>query len=601
MKDAFPLNRRRKSVLQSRVFSDYTGGWNVIDNDLTLTPKFAKRLVNMFRGSDGTVQVRYGTKLFADCDAYIPTSLGHKIVGIDYYDGYLICVGSNGVVVRVDKNGVVSLIWDEAIARQRSLGASGKWNDCEYCTFTEFNGDLIIVDGVHKPLIIPQNSMLMRYLVDVPTQSNVRVPVARHVVTHGRYLVMAQGDTVYISNRDSSGTWAGDAGSDGVNVNLGSRLETGELGITGLASFRDKLIVMFADAMILGVLGTYETATHIPEFSDPIQQYGTVSHNSILSVGDDIIFPDFVGVATLRRTLFTGVITPNRISALIDPETQKQISINDFTSLSNRSFAVLDRDEGQYMWFVPNDRVEAATGETRGFVFVKNAQLKVEAWSEFRGWNWRCGARSVLGRVFFGRGSNVYLYGNKREPLYRDFILEQETWDDDTTWLDGSGWTPVVEGEEGGLPIYFEWEWPWSDFSIRDAIKYSRQIKIDTKGRGRFTTEMFIDNFYRNRDDAGEAHTDDTYFDDDLGYERDDLSQLLNPALTMDFVAGDRQGFGRETIYDEFGGGRIASEEREYEWPAKFKLMKMRFSGETGDEMAFISVTVNYYGGSMRR
>lgn len=591
----FPPNKRRALTLRTKTFADFNNGWNIRSNDLTLDPTFARRLVNCSRAPDGSIQVRYGTKLFADLSDNID-----DVLGVRYFNGRIIVVGANGVIVAVDQYGAQTVIWNETIARARSLGASGRWVDSTRVSFAEFKGELILVDGVHKPLIVPSN-FLVRYLVDIPSQSNLNTPIAPYIVTHGRYLVMASGRTLYISNIDSSGTWASDTASDGVNIDLGSRLEVGELGITGLVSFRDRLIIQFANAMLVGQLGVYTSTTHTPDLSDPIEQFGTACHNSISAIGDDVLFMDRYGVPSLARTLFTGVITPSRVSHLIDPEIIRQIAKNDVASLQERAFAVLDRNESQYMLFIPNDRVRASQAETRGFIYTNIKAMKVSAWSEYRGWNWRAATRSALGTVFFASKQAIFEFGSINKPFARDFIGDQETWDDGTAWLDGTGWTPVVDDETSGIPIYFEWEWPWNDLGLRDSIKYTRHLKVDTRGTARFTAEMFIDNILLDSTDPGEAFTDDTLFDDGFGWSRYDLARALDPALSMDFVGGDRLGFGLEPLDDEFGGGRISSDEREYAWTTKFKLMKMRFSGYADRPLQFVSVTINFIGGTIRR
>ena len=271
----FPQNRRRTLSLRTKTFSDFDNGLNVRANDLNLDPSYARVLSNASRASDGSIQVRYGTKKFADVSAHIDVA-----VGMYYFTGRLIIVGRNGHIVGVDRLGNVLLLWDDTIARTRTLGGAGKWNDVLRTSFAEFNGELIIVDGRHKPLLVP-SSFIVRYLVDLPSQSNVNVPIAPYIVTHGRYLVMGEGRNLHISNIDSSGTWQGDAGSDGIRIDLGSRLEVGELGITGLASFRDRIIVQFANAMLIGQLGVYTATVHTPQLSDPIEQFGTACHNSI--------------------------------------------------------------------------------------------------------------------------------------------------------------------------------------------------------------------------------------------------------------------------------------------------------------------------------
>ncbi len=591
----FGVNKRRQLSLRTKTFAEFDNGWNVRANDLNLDPSFGRRMINVSRAPDGSVQVRYGTRLFANLEEHID-----RVVGMRYYNSKIIVVGTNGNIVGVDQYGNVMLLWDEALARIRTSNTAGKWIDVTRVAFAEFNGELVVVDGTHKPLLVPSN-FAVRYLVDIPSQSNANTPIAPYVVTHGRYLVMGSGRTLYISNLDSSGTWSGDAASDGVNIDLGSRLETGELGITGLASFRDRLIIQFANAMLIGQLGVYASAVHTPTLSDPIEQFGTAAHNTISAIGDDVLFLDRFGVPSLARTLFTGVITPSRVSQFIDPEIIRQINKNSVDSLQERAFAILDRNESQYMLFIPNDQGRDAQTESRGFIYTNIKQLKVSAWSEFRGWNWRAATRSALGKVFFADDQRIFEYGSIADPINKDFVGDQEMWADDTAFEDNTGWTPVADEADSGLSIYFDWEWPWNDLGLRDSIKYSKHIKIDTRGTARFTAEMYIDNILLDNTDVGESWTDETVYDDGFGWAWYDLARPLDPALSMDFVGGDRLGFGLETPQSEFGGGRISSDEREYAWPTKFKLMKMRFTGYADAPLQFVSVTMNFIGGTIRR
>ena len=61
---------RRSQALLDATIRDFSGGWNVVDNDLNLSTKFSKILENMQRGVDGALSVRPGTILFADTSEY---------------------------------------------------------------------------------------------------------------------------------------------------------------------------------------------------------------------------------------------------------------------------------------------------------------------------------------------------------------------------------------------------------------------------------------------------------------------------------------------------------------------------------------------------
>jgi hypothetical protein len=132
---------------------------------------------------------------------------------------------------------------------------------------------------------------------------------------------------------------------------------------------------------------------------------------------------------------------------------------------------------------------------------------------------------------------------------------------------------PSVNGG-AGEDVVFEWELPWADFKHRMDIKYTRYISLDTTGSARFTMETYVDNI------------------------RD------QPAYTsVPFLAGSGLGYGHDGygtgLYG--GGGRRASEERLFAITAKFKLMKLRFFGSTKEKLRFISISIAYLHGSIRR
>jgi hypothetical protein len=91
----FTNNRRiqRSNILQDATIRDFSGGWNVIDNDLNLTTKYSKILKNIQRNIDGSNAVRHGTRLFADTSSVLD-----KIIASQYYNANIICVGIRNMV-----------------------------------------------------------------------------------------------------------------------------------------------------------------------------------------------------------------------------------------------------------------------------------------------------------------------------------------------------------------------------------------------------------------------------------------------------------------------------------------------------------------------
>src|SRR5215212_9556751 len=58
--------QKKRSFIQVSTVRRFDGGWNVIDNELNLTPRHARIFDNVVRGPDGSVGVRYGYRLWAD-------------------------------------------------------------------------------------------------------------------------------------------------------------------------------------------------------------------------------------------------------------------------------------------------------------------------------------------------------------------------------------------------------------------------------------------------------------------------------------------------------------------------------------------------------
>lgn len=591
-----PIQNHSNNI-KTTTIREFDGGWNVIDNDLNLSSRYSKRMMNVLRSPDGSIALRYGTKLFASANTEFGSN--NKIVNITYFNDSLICVSTSGEIVRIQGDGTVTKIWSSELAATLSGSPSG-WSTTSFVSFAQFKGDLIVCNGIDKPLII-SSSFVVDYLQDLATLTNINTPISRYVVTHKRYVVMLIGSTLFISNVDTSGTWPDDpAPNDSLTFDLGGYLpsEADSTGI-GLGAYRDKLAVMFRNATVIVTLGNYDSGgAHVPTVDDVIEQQGSISHRTIQALGDDMLYADMSGVASIERALFTGSIKPDRPSQLIDPEIRNELFDLSFNTMEDRCFSLYNRREGQYMFFVPNADLVSGTFRTRGFVYTLIRGLKVKAWSEILGWNWTCGCRSALGRMFFVRGNDVFIYGDSADPFWADFIGDEEVYSDDTTHTDNTGFTPVADANDSGLPIEFIWDLPWADFNRRFNIKKSKYIAIDSLGTAKFTVSMFVDNLFIDTTDIGETFTDSTVYTDGTGHIR--LEPIVTPALSAEFIAQDAAGFGNK-FGNVFGGGANTIDERIYNWPAKFKIMKTRVAGSShNEELKIVSMSIGYTEGGIR-
>ena len=591
---------QRGNRMLDATIRDFSGGWNVVDNDLNLDTKFSKVLQNMQRGIDGSNNVRPGTKLFAETEDHLD-----EIINCEYFSAHIIVVGRNGKLVAIDANGSVLLIWDDDRA-SKLKGEPNGWSTTTFASFAVFNGDLIVCNGINKPLIVKPN-LDTEYLKDLGDDSNANTPIARFVVTHGRYLVMAgslapnEEDYLFISNTDTSGTWVGDSGpNDSVTLSLGSRVPSGSQAIKGLGRFRDKLVVAFEDCILPATLGAFTDDVHNPTLADAIENIGCISHRIMQTVSEDMFTGDINSISSIKRALFTGGITTERTSHLIDPAYhQALVRLNSTVTLEDEVWSVWDSANDNYMVFVPDAISAESTTEYRCFVYKKNKALKISAWHDWRNWKFRAGCRSSLKTVFLAEGTQIFRMGGTTDNIVnKDYEGDQEMWDDNVAWADYTGWNPVADTADSGIPIRFIWELPWSDHNARFDTKNSRYINFDTEGDNKFLVEMFTDNIYEDKNDFGEDWEEDILkFDDELGWD----VQVLDPTLSMEFEGGDGPGFGADEYGEDFGGGRPTRLEKLYAWNSKYKLQKLRFSGDKIRDLKFISASIAYLGGSARR
>ena len=548
---------KQGNILLTTTVRDFDGGLNVVDTDLNMKPKFAKVLDNIERGLDGSLSLRPGTKLFATVATNGDAS---NIVNVHYFNDCAITVQASGRVVKTDGAGI-------------STSLSNVWTATTAVTFTVFNSQLILCNGTNKPLIIEGNPnkpnyMQCLYLIDLGAGTNVNTPIGALVIAHAQYTIItgipSARSTLYISARGTSGTFLGDpAPNDAVALDLGPRVSLGSSAITGLVSYRDKLLICFERGVLPLNLGVYTgtPSVHTPTDDGFIEEYGCLTHRSLISVGDDTFFCDNIGVNSIERVVLYNTLRPQRASELIDPAITALIQPLSPAQIAQYVFAVFDIRHRRYMLFVPVFAPDGVTIlETVGFSYTDIPTLKVSAWARLRGWVWRAGCRTALQNILFTNANRIYLYDFDNKDSNADFV-------GDMSYNAGKG-----------VPITFTWELPWADFNKRMNTKHTAYLAMDTTGSAVFNVSMYIDNV------------------------RVDNKGNDAPALSASFVGGDSGGWGKQLYGDSpYGGGRPAGDERLVAWPAKFHINKLVMSGTTTRPLRFISITIAYQRGSVRR
>jgi hypothetical protein len=246
----------------------------------------------------------------------------------------------------------------------------------------------------------------------------------------------------------------------------------------------------------------------------------------------------------------------------------------------------------------------------RAFVHTGSENLHYSSWSEYNfPTNWRCACTTFLGRVFYADGTRIFQHGNavfNGENYTADRMNDRDAnWVASTAYTAGqiirdtvgnvsytcllshtSGSTTIandIAGNQGlwkaylGIPISFEMELPW--LSGKDPMK-SKQLRyttVGTLGTSEFTLEAYVDALYK--DSNGNV--------------------IFSPALSTLFIGGDAPGAGYNS--GPFGGGRRADDPRLWNFPVKFKLLKLRIIGSTFKPLQIINMAFLYSRGRYKR
>lgn len=582
----------KAKALKQTTARDFGGGLNLVDSEFNLASKYAVNGYNMVYNDNGDLQVRWGTRQLA----FLFTLDTAYIVAMDYYFTYIIAVLSDGRIFRISADGSYALIWSSTIASTLA-GSPGGWGTTTQATFTQFLGDLIIANGTDKPLVIDA-ALNVQYLQDLGTGTNINTPVAKYVVTHSNYVIMA-GDPnfpgrIYISNAGTSGTWTGDPlPNDAITFDVDKYAPDALGEITGMVSFRDRLLVFFTEYIVSLQLGVYNTATppvHTPKVDDVVESYGAVSHRGIVNLGDRILFLDYTGIAQLKQKTLTQQLTPDRMSMLIDTAMHKALGTLSRAALQ-RSFAVYDRRENRIMWFIPPNEDTSASQEMVVFCYSILGAAR-GAWSKFTKWTFRAGCTSGEGRVFFGTGKLVYRYGSRNEPVLTDYEnltpppvpTRDGTADDYTDCYAYGTFVPESYGAKG-IPFYHEL--PWNALGDRTLWKSLHYITMDTEGSSKFTVSLYLDDLKKRTQTVGDTWSDSTLFDDGWGWG----PVADTPYASMLFYGGDR---GELNVGDPPTATQYRPTDSMslYAMYARFRFFKMAFSGTSYAHLRIVAVSM---------
>lgn len=589
------------SKLQPLTLRGFGGGWNTIDDDISMKPQFLVALNNFRRTSSGGQELRFGSKWYAD----VKGAVTGVIVDMQYFSGFIVVVMSTGQIAKVSQTGVVTAIWNTAIAAALP-GAPGSWGSTfAMVNFVPFKDQLIIHNGVDKPVSIDKN-LVVTYLQDLATGSNVNVPIGLYGCVASNYHcimgIPAAPTTVYISSVGTSGVFPGDPlPNDSISIDVGAYAPSGGATIRGCTGFRQFLIIFFEKQSLLITLGVYNaTGVHTPQFPDSLPQAGLLGHRCITLVDNDVRFASARGLGTGSRNLYTVTIDTKYLSNRVESGYRSNVgSLTDTQQLVN-SFIVYDELTHDTLLFSP---------QGTALVFTKNTQLEYEGWSYYTGLNWTCGCSSFLGRVFFASGTRIYQHGNPTyagENYTADKLLDRDaTWAPNTNYsvsfvaydnITNESYTCATTHSSGmgtflqdrtnnptlwtlytGVAINFEFELPWLDSQDPMKVKHMYFASAATKGTAEFTLELYVDNLYKDVDG----------------------NKIYNAAISMNFVGNDAPGFGFDA--GPLGGGRRSRDPRLWGTPVKFKTIKPRIFGSTKKPLQLVNLSFLFARGRYKR
>jgi hypothetical protein len=605
-----------KNKLENITLRGFGGGWNAVETDLQMESTYLVTVRNWKRTPGGTQKIRFGSRWFASVAAL---SGAGPIVDMEYFAASIICVCETGIIAAIDGSGTATVIWNPTIAAATPQGTP--WSGgLDSIDFVPYKNELIIHNGVNKPVTVSRD-LVVTYLVDLASGSNVNVPIGKYGCVVSNYHCVAyvlinpsNGEsiptgptTIYISSTGTAGTFPGDpAPNDSISIDVGAFAPQGAVEIRGIAGFRANLLVFFQDQTVIVKLGTFNAAgQHEPFFPDTMPTFGILGHRCVAPVENDLLFAGLGGMASARRNLLSvsGTLESQSLSERIEPPYRETIgSLTDAEQLK-KCWMVYDALGHDMLLFTPlNGRV---------FVYSFSTKLKYSAWSEFSGLSVRCGCKSFLGRVFYADGLTVYQHGNsvfEGEEFFQDRILDRvANWANSVFYTVGykafdpltnesyvclidhvSLAAPATFAQDrianplrwmlfDGNEIDFELELPWLDSKDPMRVKFLRFISMATKGDAQFTVSAFVDNLYKNVD--GE--------------------QIFGPAAAMEFIGNEAVGFGLDA--GPYGGGRRSDDPRLYKFPCKFKKLKLVVSGTEAGNLELVNMSFLFSRGKYKR
>ena len=442
--------------------SEINGTHAVLVVNATTVKFYVRAVANATATTTHTVDVVTDTHL-----------IGGNIIHDRYFNRRLIVFTDIGEIATAEPD-LLSRIWGIKEADDLSSGLVPT-RRCEHWSSDPFKSSVIACNGYNrdKPIQI-FDDFSVEFLIDKATLSNSAVPKADYVVCLQGYVCFLRteyGDPVAeFSAKGTDGTFTRDPNpADSVEIDLSMITASVEPVLLGAAPIRDKLYAAFYDKGMIGTLGTYdENGNHVPDFSDTIAENGTVSHRTMVSLGNDVLMCDYAGVPSVGISQQSGVYTPVRLSELIAPSIQQHLSSLAETTLRQKSFAVFNRADKSYMLFLPIYDEVAQPLDVDPFIF--NDELRAINCAVVRKIDHKLFERScinIAGAVDIGSLSAADINGVRevRSIINKDTFVIQ------------LGGKPLSADDTsgGGSSVSYT---PINDESIVYSFEYNKEFKL---------------------------------------------------------------------------------------------------------------------------
>lgn len=374
--------------MQTFRFFENTGGMNLRFNDISLADGEAEEITNLHATSRGSWSSSNAGYVHLNS---VPLGSGDPVTTLYEY----VTLAGISYLMAVSGSSLYTFVPDQGTATELTNTLSHN----RRMTFTTFQGLLIGCNGVDAPkkwdgenpvadlagwpAVIPGIS---------PGNPSISEIFANRLVFSGD---SNHPSLIYLSELENAENFTPGAGvtsAGAIQVSPGDGEKITALKTLFLPMNNEEVLVIFKERSTYILSGNDADSFSLQKISD---EFGAVSHNSVILVGNELMFLSQEGVTSLSTATAQGNIITGFLSDRIHP----QIESLNRTQLQN-SFAVHLRSRQEVWWFVANG--SASQNQT---VLVYNYGIN-RAWSRRSGITATSGL-SMNGRLYTGNYTGI--------------------------------------------------------------------------------------------------------------------------------------------------------------------------------------------------